>query len=86
MAVGMYPGGENRQHVADLAGNVWEWCRNWYQNPLETGAAAEASRVLRGGSWFLDQERARAGLRHFNLPHGRDSVIGFRVVCSSPIR
>jgi len=85
-AVGMYPGGESRQHVADLAGNVWEWCRNWYQNPLETGAAAEASRVLRGGSWFLDRERARAGLRHFNLPHGRDSVIGFRVVCSSPIR
>lgn len=84
-AVGMYPGGQSRQHVADLAGNVWEWGRNTYQNPQETAAVDEGSQVLSGGSWEDDQEFAHAFFGDVH-PLERLGHIGFRVVCSSPIR
>ena len=83
-AVGMYPHASSRQGVADLAGNVWEWCRNEYEDPRQTQPGAEP-RVLRGGSWDYNPELARADLR-FNLrPYSRNAFVGFRVVCSSPI-
>ena len=34
-AVGMYPDGATAQGVLDLAGNVWEWCLNKYEDPNE---------------------------------------------------
>ncbi|MBS1872362.1 MAG: SUMF1/EgtB/PvdO family nonheme iron enzyme [Acidobacteria bacterium] len=86
-AVGMYPGGASQppQQVADLAGNVWEWCRNEYADPRKTGPGGGESRVLRGGSWDDGQGRARADARYFFHPGYRLYYIGFRVVCSSPI-
>ena len=42
--VGVYPCGATADGIADLAGNVWEWCENWYDRKQEF-------RVLRGGSW-----------------------------------
>jgi formylglycine-generating enzyme required for sulfatase activity len=84
--VGAYPQGDSLQKVSDLAGNVWEWCRNKYQEPEVTAPGGEESRVLRGGSWDYFQDDARADLRSFNLPDYRVSLIGFRVVCSAPIR
>ena len=59
-AVGMYPGGRSRQGVYDLAGNVWEWCRNRYQYPKELSTGGGESRVLRGGSWGDYRGGARA--------------------------
>jgi len=32
MAVGMYPEGRSLQDVYDLVGNIWEWCRNSYND------------------------------------------------------
>lgn len=54
---------------------LWEWTST---------AAGDGSRVLRGGSWFLNQGDTRAVDRHYVRPGGRYSYIGFRVVCSSP--
>jgi len=84
-AVGMFPRGDSEQRVSDLAGNVWEWCRNEYKHPRESGAAGdEEPRVVRGGSWdFLDVV-AHAGRRHDHHPSVRFNALGFRVA-SSPI-
>ncbi len=86
-AVGMYPRGDSRQGVSDLAGNVWEWCRNEHDNPRQIGPGGEESRVVRGGDWAYDLGVARAGFRSCDYhPYFRCGGLGFRVVCSSPIR
>jgi hypothetical protein len=86
-AVGLYPAGASTQGVLDLAGNLWEWCLNKYESPDEvTIDDSGESRVLRGGSWSLRQDYARAGSRYDLHPLDRDYFIGFRVVCASPIR
>ena len=85
-AVGMYPyekPEESPYGVADLSGNVWEWCLNEYENPdnfLETGSVM---RVLRGGSWNDVVDSAAASFRDRYFPYNRNSYYGFRVVAVS---
>ncbi len=85
-AVGMYPAGRSVEGVYDLGGNVWEWCRNEHGDPSKTQPGGDEPRVVRGGSWFLNQDDARAGFRYNLLPDSRNDNYGFRVVCASPIR
>jgi formylglycine-generating enzyme required for sulfatase activity len=85
-AVGIYPEGASPEGVLDLSGNVWEWCLNEYHKPKRTQRGGIASRVLRGGAWANYQDFARADGRLHIGPDGRFNIIGFRVVCSSPIR
>jgi len=84
-AVGMYLSGRSAQGVYDLAGNVWEWCRNPYDNPEWAEPKGEYFRVVRGGSWNGGRDYARADLRSYYPPDFRD-FLGFRVSCASPIR
>jgi formylglycine-generating enzyme required for sulfatase activity len=84
-AVGLYPPGSSPSGVLDLAGNVWEWCLNEYDEPEDTSAAGEADRVLRGGSWVNYPGLARSAFRSRDYPNNRYFGIGFRVLCSSPI-
>ncbi|MCK5783447.1 MAG: SUMF1/EgtB/PvdO family nonheme iron enzyme, partial [Desulfobacterales bacterium] len=75
----------------DMAGNVYEWCHDWYQinyytnspesNP--TGAIAGTGRVLRGGVWHKEHWVNRATYRHFQTPGVPGSGTGFRI-CVSP--
>ena len=85
-AVGVFPDGDSLQGVSDLAGNVWEWCRNQYDDPRQTAEGGTKSRVVRGGAWLNLQDGARADCRNYFIPGVRYYYIGFRVVCSSPIR
>ncbi len=83
--MGLYPQGASPYGVLDLAGNVWEWCLNKYDNPADTALGGESRRVLRGGSWDYDQDHARAAGRHYGHPGLRGDDLGFRVVRGAPI-
>ncbi|MCP4427937.1 MAG: formylglycine-generating enzyme family protein, partial [Chloroflexi bacterium] len=73
-AVGMYPSGQNPAlGLYDLSGNVWEWCVNKYDE-------GEDWRVLRGGSWYVNQGGARAAYRDPDFPDARLNDNGVRVV------
>ena len=83
------PGGSfapNGYGLYDMAGNVLEWCWDWYGTPYAGGTdprgpASGSFRVIRGGSW--DYGRAilcRSGGRNGGVLSSRGSTLGFRSV------
>lgn len=75
-----YSQGASPFGVIDMIGNVWEWCLNKYDDPVDTRLTSGARRVVRGGSWSNDQNPARAACRSYLNPDIQSNDVGFRVV------
>ncbi len=79
-AVGMYPNGSTTQGALDMAGNVWEWCLNKYDDPNDIKIDQSGGRrVLRGGSWFGKPENLRSAARFGFNPVDWGVNVGFRL-------
>ncbi len=91
--VGSFP--PNGYGLYDMAGNLWEWCWDWFSDtyyaespaadPL--GPTTGSNRVLRGGAFNESGYHNRVARRYgdyFFGPGGHATTVGFRLVRNAP--
>ncbi len=90
--VGKYEDGKSSFGVYDMAGNVWQWCSDWYNEGYYSDSPARDPKgptggeyhVFRGGSWSDKAEDLRAANRNGDDPSFRCDNLGFR--CAQDVK
>jgi formylglycine-generating enzyme required for sulfatase activity len=85
--VGSFPAGASPFGCLDMAGNVWEWCLDWYDAGYYDGAPREnpggpptgSKRAIRGGSFTNRPGLLRCANRLGKPPGFYEANLGFRV-------
>jgi len=90
--IGSFPTGASPYGAQDMAGNVYEWCSDWYddnnqhapqRNP--TGPTTGTVRVMRGGAWsYIAPDFFRCNSQNRYEPKRSSDDFGFRCVLTSP--
>jgi serine/threonine-protein kinase len=89
--IGSFPAGASPYGALDMAGNVWQWCEDWYEEKAygryEKGDMSDppggSYRVLRGGGWGDSARGCRSSSRDGIAPGARRGDLGFRVLLRS---
>jgi hypothetical protein len=87
-----FPDGRSPYGAYDMAGNVFQWVNDYYEdgsyNSMElrnpTGPATGASRGLRGSSYETELALLPSATRHYGAPAYHSSELGFRCAVPEP--
>lgn len=87
-----YPSGASYYGLYNMAGNVAEWCNDYWSanyqglpNPDDnpTGPSTGSKRLLRGGHWSSNSTECLSAFRSGVNPSNATSYIGFRIARSA---
>ena len=92
MPVGSYELGKSPYGVYDMAGNVWEWVNDWYddryyeKSPAKNppGPETGSHKVLRSSGWQVETPLVRIFTRVKSDPLIRNESTGFRCAMNTP--
>jgi formylglycine-generating enzyme len=81
-----YEFGRSPYGAFEMAGNVWEWVQDWYDENYYKSSPAKnpqgpekgEGRVIRGASWRNTADMLKAANRNKHVPTSRRVYIGFR--------
>jgi formylglycine-generating enzyme required for sulfatase activity len=81
-----YEKGQSYYGAFDMAGNLYQWCKDWYVTGIErkannpTGPGEGTERVLKGGSYSESMDSLRSPNRISADPATSKAIYGFRCV------